>query len=70
MIGRRAAGLVFGLPLVMFLSVGIAAAQDSGTTVAKTPSAPPKPTQPQGLTEPEDALRPSLASAVSMRSSR
>ena len=65
MIGRRAAGLVFGLPLVLFLSIGIAAAQDSGSTVAKTPSAPPKPAQPQGLTEPEDVLRPSLGDETS-----
>ena len=65
MIGRRAAGLVFGLPLFLFLSVGIAAAQDSGSTVAKTPSAPPKPAQPQGLTEPEDVLRPSLGDETS-----
>jgi outer membrane lipoprotein-sorting protein len=49
----------------LFLSVGIAAAQDSGTTVAKTPSAPPKPAQPQGLTEPEDVLRPSLGGETS-----
>jgi outer membrane lipoprotein-sorting protein len=65
MIGRSAAGLLFGLPLVLFLSVGIAAAQDSGSTVAKSPSAPPKPTSPQGLTEPEDVLRPSLGDETS-----
>jgi outer membrane lipoprotein-sorting protein len=65
MLGRRAAGLVFGLPLVLFLFVGIAAAQDSGSTVAKTPSAPPKPAQPQGLTEPEDQLRPALGDETS-----
>ena len=65
MIGRSAAGLLFGLPLVLFLSVGIAAAQDSGSTVAKSPSAPPKPTSPQGLTEPEDELRPSLGDETS-----
>jgi outer membrane lipoprotein-sorting protein len=65
MIGRRAAGLLFGLPLVLFLSVGSAAAQDSGSTVAKSPSAPPKAAPPQGLTEPEDVLRPSLGDETS-----
>jgi outer membrane lipoprotein-sorting protein len=65
MIGRRAAGLLFGLPLVLLLSVGIAAGQDSGSTIAKTPSAPPKPAPPQGLTEPEDVLRPSLGDETS-----
>ena len=35
MIGRRAAGLLFGLPLVLVLSAGIAAAQDSGTTIVE-----------------------------------
>jgi outer membrane lipoprotein-sorting protein len=65
MIGRRAAGLVFGLPLVFLLSVGAAAAQDSGSTVAKSPSAPPKAAPPQGLTEPEDVLRPALGDETS-----
>lgn len=65
MIGRRAAGLLFGLPLVFFLSVETAAAQDSGSTVVKSPSAPPKAAPPQGLTEPEDVLRPSLGDETS-----
>jgi len=67
MLGRRAAGLLFGLPLVFVLSVGTAAAQDSGsgTTVVKSPAPPPKAAAPQGLTEPEDVLRPSLGDETS-----
>jgi outer membrane lipoprotein-sorting protein len=65
MIGRRAAGLLFGLPLVFFLCVETAAAQDSGSTVVKSPSAPLKAAPPQGLTEPEDELRPSLGDETS-----
>ena len=65
MIGRRAAGLLFGLPLVFFLSVETATAQDGGSTVVKSPSAPPKAAPPQGLTEPEDELRPSLGDETS-----
>ena len=65
MIGRRAAGLLFGLPLVFFLCVETAAAQDSGSTVVKSASAPPKAAPPQGLTEPEDELRPSLGDETS-----
>ena len=65
MIGRRVAGLLFGLPLVFFLCVETAAAQDSGSTVVKSPSAPPKAAPPQGLTEPEDELRPSLGDETS-----
>jgi hypothetical protein len=63
--GCRAAGLVFGLLLAFFLSVGTATAQDSGSTVAKSPSVPPKVAPPQGLTEPEDVLRPSLGDETS-----
>jgi outer membrane lipoprotein-sorting protein len=65
MIGRKVAGLLFGLPLVLFLSSGIATAQDSGSTVVKSTSTPPKPAAPQGLTEPEDVLRPSLGDETS-----
>jgi outer membrane lipoprotein-sorting protein len=63
MSSRRAAGLLFVLPITLCLSLGIASAQDNGSTVAKTP-VPPAPTaagpaaSPQGLTEPEDQLRP------------
>jgi outer membrane lipoprotein-sorting protein len=62
---RRAAGLLFGLPLVFCLSVGTASAQDNGSTVAKTPTTPnpvgaSPAASPQGLTEPEDQLRPAL----------
>jgi len=67
MLGRRAAGLLFGLPLVFVLSVGTTAAQDSGsgTTVVKSPAPPAKAAAPQGLTEPEDVLRPSLGDETS-----
>jgi outer membrane lipoprotein-sorting protein len=67
MISRRAAGLLFGLPLAFWLSLGAAPAQDSATTVVKSPSAATTPaaTAPQGLTEPEDQLRPSLGDETS-----
>ncbi|HZJ13100.1 MAG TPA: outer-membrane lipoprotein carrier protein LolA [Methyloceanibacter sp.] len=60
----RAAGLLFGLPLAFWLSVGPAPAQDSATTVVKRPPTT-TPAAPQGLTEPEDELRPSLGDETS-----
>lgn len=62
---RRVAGLLFGLPLLLCLSTGSALGQDSGSTVAKSPAAPTPDASspaasPQGLTEPEDQLRPAL----------
>jgi outer membrane lipoprotein-sorting protein len=62
MTSRKVAGLSFALPLALYLSIGLAAAQDGGTTVVKRPAATPitTPAKPQGLTEPEDQLRPSL----------
>ena len=60
----RAAGLLFGLPLAFWLSIGPAPAQDSATTVVKSPS-PTTPATPPGLTEPEDELRPSLGDETS-----
>ena len=60
----RAAGLLFGLPLAFWLSMGPAPAQDSATTVVKSPS-PTTPATPPGLTEPEDELRPSLGDETS-----
>ncbi len=61
MTSRSAAGLFFGLSLVCWLSLGIASAQDSATTVVKSSPAPATAVgTPQGLTEPEDQLRPSL----------
>jgi outer membrane lipoprotein-sorting protein len=48
------------LPIALWLSIGTAAAQDSATTVVKRPATPTPVTTPQGLTEPEDQLRPSL----------
>jgi outer membrane lipoprotein-sorting protein len=64
MTSRRAAGLLFGLPLAFWLSMGPAPAQDSATTVVKRPPAT-SPVTPQGLTEPEDELRPSLGDETS-----
>ncbi len=64
MTSRRAAGLLFGLPLAFWLSIGPAPAQDSATTVVKRPPAT-SPVTPQGLTEPEDELRPSLGDETS-----
>jgi outer membrane lipoprotein-sorting protein len=58
--GLKAAGLLLGLPLAISLMLVDAYAQDSGTTVAKSPPAKAEPPQPKGLTEPEDELRPSL----------
>jgi outer membrane lipoprotein-sorting protein len=61
MTSRRAAALLFALPLALLLSPGPAPAQDSGSSVAKTPPAAPKPAPaptPQGLTEPEDMIAP------------
>lgn len=68
--GIRAAGLFFGLPLACLLflgAIGQGAAQDGGSTVAKSPPPKPKaaPPQPAGLTEPEDVLRPSLGDETS-----
>ena len=64
MTSRRAAALLFTLPLALLLSPGSAFAEDSGSSVAKTPPAAPKPAEPkpaeppQGLTEPEDTIAP------------
>lgn len=64
MTSRRAAALLFALPLALLLSPGSAFAEDSGSSVAKTPPAAPKPAEPkpaeppQGLTEPEDTIAP------------
>ena len=64
MTSREAAGLVFALPIVLCLSLGTAAAQDSGTTVVKQPATTTTPVttppSPQGLTEPQDQLRPAV----------
>jgi outer membrane lipoprotein-sorting protein len=65
----RAAGLFFGLPLAFYLAIGTAPAQDGASTVAKTPSgpaaAPSTKAEPQGLTQPEDVLRPALGDETS-----
>jgi outer membrane lipoprotein-sorting protein len=66
MTSLRAAGLVFGLPLAFWFCMGPAPAQDSATTVVKRPPATsPAPATPQGLTEPEDELRPALGDETS-----
>ena len=56
----KAAGLFVGLVLAVSLSFANAIAQDSGTTVAKSPPPANTPITPPGLTEPEDQLRPAL----------
>ena len=64
MTSRRAAALLFALPLALLLSPGSAFAEDSGSSVAKTPPAAPKAAEPKpaeppkGLTEPEDTIAP------------
>ena len=63
--GIRAAGLLFGLPLACLLFIGAGAAQESGSTLAKSPPPKAAPSKPAGLTEPEDALRPSLGDETS-----
>ncbi len=64
MTSRMAAGLLFGLPIVLGFSTGIALAQDPSTTVAKTPPQTAVTTgtaeKPNGLTEPQEQLRPSI----------
>ncbi len=61
---RKAAGLLLGLPIVLGFSAGIALAQDPSTTVAKTPPQTAVTTgaaqKPNGLTEPQEQLRPSI----------
>ena len=70
MTSRRAAGLLFVLPVMVSVSTGSAWAEDPSSTVVKssTPStaittgsvAPGTPAKPQGLTEPQEQLRPSI----------
>ena len=68
---RRAAGLFFGLPLALSVSIGLALAGDGATTVAKTPTTTGSVTPqgdprdgplhaPEDVAGPQDALRPSL----------
>lgn len=57
---RRAVAILFGLPLLWGLAAAPALAGESATSVAKkTPNAAAS-AAPAGLTEPQDALRPSL----------
>jgi outer membrane lipoprotein-sorting protein len=70
MTSRRAAGILFVLPVMVSVSTGSAWAEDPSSTVVKssTPStaittgsvAPGTPAKPQGLTEPQEQLRPSI----------
>jgi len=70
MTSRRAAGLLFVLPVMVVVSTSSALAEDPSSTVVKssTPStaittgsvAPGTPAKPQGLTEPQEQLRPSI----------
>lgn len=70
---RKAAGLLIGLPLALGFSTGFALAQDPSTTVSKSSSPPAanspaatattttgSVTKPQGLTQPQEELRPSI----------
>src|SRR6185437_16417999 len=67
MISRRAAGLLFSLPLAVGISTSIALAQDgagtpqdgAGSTVAKNPPITGSIPSTKGLTEPQDEPRPS-----------
>ncbi|MGH6736524.1 MAG: LolA family protein [Methyloceanibacter sp.] len=58
---RRAAGFLFGLPIVLGIGVGLALAGDSSTTVSKTPLTTGSVGE-EGT--PEDALRPSIGQDV------
>ncbi len=60
MTSRREAGLILALPLMLGLSTGSALAQDPSTTVAKNPATTGAVAKPQGLTEPQEELRPSI----------
>ena len=62
MTSRKAAGLFFALPIVLCLSLGTAAAQDSGTTVVKQPAATTTPRHHAALAAgPDRAARPAKA---------
>jgi outer membrane lipoprotein-sorting protein len=63
---RKAAGLLFGVSLALGFSSGLALAQDSSTTVAKSPPPTAVTTglvdaKTKGLTEPQEQLRPSIS---------
>ena len=61
MTSRSAAGLLFGLPIALGFTMGLALAQDGATSVQKTPLA----TGTAGSdTAPESALRPSIGQDV------
>jgi outer membrane lipoprotein-sorting protein len=60
MTSRRAAVILFGLPLVWGLAAAPVFAQDGATSVAKKTPNVGALEAPQSLTEPQDELRPSL----------
>ena len=60
MTSRRAAAIVFGLPLVWGLAAAPALAEDGATSVAKKTPNVGTLQAPRSLTEPQDELRPSL----------
>lgn len=60
MTSRRAAAILFGLPLIGVLAIASALAEDGATSVAKKTPSGAASAAPDGLTEPQDALRPSL----------
>ena len=62
MISRRAAGLLLGLPIALGFTMGLALAEDSSTTVPKSPVSAG--TAEEGGGAPEDALRPSIGRDV------
>src|SRR5680860_783024 len=59
---RSAARALAGLPIALSLTIGLAFAQDSSTTVPKSPSSTDPVEQEGG--PPEDALRPSIGQDV------
>ena len=60
MTSRSAAGLFFALPIALCLSIGPQPPKTAELRWSSSPAAPTPITTPQGLTEPEDQLRPSL----------
>ena len=60
MTSRRAAAIVFGLPLVWGLAAAPALAEDGATSVAKKTPNVGTLQAPRSMTEPQDELRPSL----------
>lgn len=65
MISRRVAGLIFGLPIALSFSIGLALAQEGATVVPKTPmNAGAEDEGEEETATPQDALRPSIGQEV------